>query len=412
MSIHFAEPVLKIKSPLKKSLKKNTIFVFATYPANIMKYLIPLGLLLVFCSCETSDDKKTTNQILVSVEEVFADGATISWTAPTNTNSQDIVYKILLENEVVEEMYQERTYTFMDLADDQAYVGSIFSLDSDGNETFANFDFETEFDSLGYYTAYNVDLNSQEDVDSFHYTKIELHLTIAGEDIVDLSGLSELEYVGNSIEITNTSLQNLNGLQNLSEAYAVNGQGPEILIKTNHELTDVGALGNYSIIAEDINIINNANLMDMSGFAIKDDISWLHIERMPWADFSPLSNVPAHPGFLSFVEMPNLTDLTGLSNVQSVVHWNLHDNPVLQSLDGIPNLSNSLSQGEDTCAIISIISNPNLTDFCALKTYMNNVSVCEYYDEDENALVKKYFVIGNAYDPTLGEIRTITGCSQ
>jgi hypothetical protein len=106
---------------------------------------------------------------------------------------------------------------------------------------------------------------SQSDVDNFasNYigcTELEGDLHIEGNDIVSLSGLSQVTSIGETLIIGyNHALTNLTGLNNLSSI------GETLIIGYNHALTNLTGLNNLSSIGENLEITHNYGLISLEG---------------------------------------------------------------------------------------------------------------------------------------------------
>ncbi len=440
----------------------------------------------------------------IAIENVSIYEATISWNEPPASEWGDVVYKVVLNDEVIADVYTQTEYTFTNLIDDTQYDGIVFAYGSNGQQIFEEFNFRTE--RSPYYPGI-LRITTQEEADNFFYIGVG-GLEIIGNDIHDISGLEVLEGVGYSIKIQNTNLQNLNGLQNVISDPDDN---TKLNIENNSLLNNISAINNFSQYCIDVAIQNNASLNDLTGFSVDMFSNDLIINNIPATDFSnfsnlrtvktlhlfnlpssslngfsnlesatylrllniPVSNLSAlsnisnlqwlelidmnnlrnlqgingisglqtlkidgnaplenlndlpNPasisnlilknmnisdltilsnfntiGFLEISNLSNIQNMEGLGNLSSTYGFKFNSNPNLISLDGISNLNPSGS------IELEIKSNISLTDFCQLR---NKIAVggITYVD---NTL--QYFVSGNAYNPTLEQIKTEAGCSQ
>lgn len=112
----------------------------------------------------------------------------------------------------------------------------------------------------------HVKIYTQTDVDSFAINYPDLleisSLDIYGESIVNLHGLNQIERVDESISIRYTSLNNLNGLENIEVLDGNNANFNDLLIYGNQLLETIEALSNLNYDNEDgtIIVVDNPNL--------------------------------------------------------------------------------------------------------------------------------------------------------
>ena len=146
----------------------------------------------------------------------------------------------------------------------------------------------------------NLQLASQADVDAFDqsYTKINGKLQIIGEDITDLSALSNIDTIFGKLEILqNTALENLNGLQ-------VVYVGSNVVLSDNEKLSDVTALTTLTHIGKDFAVLGNLELENLNGFEnVTTIVRDIHIGIEGW------QNPPIEHG------NPKLSDFCALKNV-------------------------------------------------------------------------------------------------
>jgi len=188
-------------------------------------------------------------------------------------------------------------------------------------------------------TPDDITLSSQADIDNFQANhgscdRVVQDLTIEGNDILNLDGLSALTSMGGDLKIErNSGLINLDGLQALSR---------------------VGSLS----------ISNNAALTDVAGLTALTSIDdWLHIR---WNDelrhidgLSGLNSVGDNIFIWSHRNLRNVAGLSGLTSVGG--HLNFRLNQVLDNLNGLSNLTNI---GES----LTLLGNSNLTNVDGLSS--------------------------------------------
>ena len=107
----------------------------------------------------------------------------------------------------------------------------------------------------------NITLSSQAEVDALDQsvTNITGYLKISGNDIIDLSNLSNITSVSGHLDISNNEvLTNLDGLSNLISAN-------KLTIGHNGKLTNLDGLSNITSVGDNILIINNDKLNNLDG---------------------------------------------------------------------------------------------------------------------------------------------------
>lgn len=399
----------------------------------------------------------------VTVEDVFIYEATISWNAPLPSEWGSVVYKVVLNNEVIVDGLQNTNYTISDLDDNRGYNGTVFAKGTNGDETFAHFSFTT----LPYtITGGSVTLHNQQEVDDFFYSEIGLSLTITGSDITDISNLSSLVSLGDDLIIKNTSLTNLNGLQNIEPETSHR----KFELIDNPLLSDIGDASGFTSTMKELEINNNATLSNISNLQISStlksikfgntpisdfsifhinshyldiefdhmpptanlaslfsgvqsaqnltlknlavtDLSFisnfsasnLHLKNIPITNFSSLSSWTTIYYF-QLSDMPLITNMEGLDSLERVLAFDFNNNSNLVSFDGLLSLDGSGAWPYDTISLF-LVNNSNLRDYCSLREFLNTVPY-----RYENG-IPFYNVNGNAYNPTKEEIKTESGCS-
>src|SRR5690606_13783551 len=161
-------------------------------------------------------------------------------------------------------------------------------------------------------------------------------LTISGNDITNLDGLSYItDIVGNlTIEFTQlTDLDDLPALQSI---------GGSLTIKDNASLTNINALSDITGVGG-LTIQGNASLTNING----------------------LSGLAGTVEFILIDDNASLTtinDLSGLTGTESFV--NIQQNPLLENLDGLSNLTSIGGQADSQ---ILISENAILNDILGLQ---------------------------------------------
>jgi len=240
-------------------------------------------------------------------------------------------------------------------------------------------------------------LTSQADVDSFSTTYPGCTspgngMLISGNGISNLSGLSNLSYVGGGFSITNnpllTSLSGLEGLNGMSDFELTN----------NNLLSDISAFENMEIyeFSDVLTISGNPSLSECSITAICDRIRTnigvitiennntdcnnyaevfsnciicplIHLALSSQAEVDAFAtNYPNCTNLINplDIEGNDITDLSGLSQIEAFDYGSIRiqHNPVLESLDGLGPLTLT-----GVTAAITLTDNPLLSSISSLE---------------------------------------------
>lgn len=235
-----------------------------------------------------------------------------------------------------------------------------------------------------------VELDSQAAVDDFVATYPSCdelsRLYIGGDlpsDITDLSGLSMLTSVSYNLVIKNNSLlSNLSGLENLSTLYRLDiDNNPSLIsltglenltsleklkIENNTSLNTLLALQNIPPpYINSIEIIENPSLITLEGLAVASTVYDLYIANnanlINLNGLNNITNVNAGIG-LVIRDNPALQSLEGLQNLTTCVdNVIIYNNDALTSLEGLNNLAYILTD-------LSIVGNDQLENIAALES--------------------------------------------
>ncbi len=197
-----------------------------------------------------------------------------------------------------------------------------------------------------------ITLSSQAEVDAFainfpNCTEITNGLTISGDDVMDLSGISQINSINGSLVIeSNGMLSSLNGLESIS----FQGPNQNINITNNSTLSSLEGLSGIiadpnSTIPISIDISNNANLINLEGLETVTSVSCLNIANND-----------------------NLSDLSGLQGLDTILFaCVIEANDVLQNVDPLINVTGNISQiwigGNDQLLNINGFNNVETVDF-------------------------------------------------
>ena len=201
-----------------------------------------------------------------------------------------------------------------------------------------------------------ITFSTQAQIDSFQVNYPECYaiggdVYICGNDIDSLNGLNVLTSIGGSLEIAETSLVDLSGLENLSyveENFSI-GSELEDGFYGNPNLQSLSGLYNLNIIGGQLSILNNDLLIDLSGLNNLVITSGLYITgndvlvsltglenlsvingnvNIGWInDFQGIYN--GNPSLASFTALFNLNHIAG----NFMIYGNL-----LTNLTGLENL--------------------------------------------------------------------------
>ena len=232
---------------------------------------------------------------------------------------------------------------------------------------------------------------------------IEGDVKINGDDITNLNGLIVLDSINGELEIENTLLENLEGLNNLIKIgengwdwltikhndSLYNFEGLESLVSIEGNLTvqlnpnlfnfsgleSLTSIGDSYLSMGDLEIGWNSALTSLSGLenlvSIEEDLRIgvdFYGERAPnpnLTDISALENLTYIGDALIIGNNESLTSLVGLENLSYVTGVGIHNNNSLTSLDGLDDIDAASIEG------LMIYFNPSLST-CAVQ------SICDY----------------------------------
>lgn len=213
--------------------------------------------------------------------------------------------------------------------------------------------------------------NSQAEIDAFaiNYPNCDTvpFLRIQGDDIDDLTPLSNLIHPGWSISIVNNPLlTSLQGLDNLVSD-VVNNTSLEIT--NNPQLINISSLSGLTACFS-IGISNNDQLINLNGL---DSITYMGDESQSFptnwlsivgnenlTDISIFNNlVPHNIEGVQIKDNPSLSSLLGLENFDTMFVLNIENNDALLNLNGLNGVTTLLDETR-------IISNDLITDLTGL----------------------------------------------
>lgn len=174
-----------------------------------------------------------------------------------------------------------------------------------------------------------------------------------------LVGLSGFQEIGGSLEIENTALLNLTGLNNLRK---IGGR----LNISNNALISLNGLSSLSVVENNIQITYNNALTGLGGLSNLDSVGLvLHgstygyhsiqiYSNASLIDVSGMTDLEYVEGQIAFNSNPSLTTITGFPNLAYANSILFHTNPALTHVSGFQNL-----QAVDD---LMFIDNHNLLD--------------------------------------------------
>ncbi|MFZ1678216.1 MAG: T9SS type A sorting domain-containing protein [Saprospiraceae bacterium] len=193
------------------------------------------------------------------------------------------------------------------------------------------------------------------------------------EPITNLDGLLQLNKIFGSLEISGTSLEDLNGLQNLNtlEGYidlsgndsllTLNGLENLTVVQgiyiDNHDfLNSLQGLHNIHHVLGSVNIEYNKSLSNLIGLdnleIVNGDFSITRMESL-----EGVSNLDSVYGnFILFSD--NIQDLSGFESLQYIGGLHIQDNDHLRSLEGL--------NVDQIGGLVQILSNPSLQQLTGL----------------------------------------------
>lgn len=283
-------------------------------------------------------------------------------------------------------------------------------------------------------TPYGTDvtLTRQSEIDSFPINYpgcdvVEGSLTISGNDIVNLNGLSSLNYI-RYLEIKyNSNLTNLNGLNNLDSSeiikidsnfslislYGLNSLRfcQDLEIKYNVLLKNLTGLDRLETIKRSIVLNENISMKDLQGLFKIKYIGHLNVYNndsiLDLNGLNTLFNIQT----IQIHENHSITNLNGLNNIKILTDYNyIANNSNLISLDGLNNL--------DSVDMLGIINNSKLENINALHKLkkVSNIFYITYNDSLKNLsgleLLKYAYHISLIGNESLKDLKGLSALSE
>jgi len=190
-------------------------------------------------------------------------------------------------------------------------------------------------------------------------------------NITNLNGLSQITKVENLWIYYNSALTNLNGLNNII-ALSDDAASGRLRLINNTSLENLDALENINEILQEIKIIGNTSLTSIEGLqnvSITGPNLRIFIEENPSLQNLIGLNGITSAYFLDIIENDMLINLNGLNNFTEVSYrLKIDNNQNLENLEGLNNITNVGQDG------ISIASNPSLETLNGLESLITTGS--------------------------------------
>jgi hypothetical protein len=209
-----------------------------------------------------------------------------------------------------------------------------------------------------------ITFTTQEQIDNFQTnypgcTEIEGDVTIQGEDITNLYGLTTLNSINSHLWIKHTALINLLGLDNLITV------GSYIWIEHNSELTSLEGLESLIYFDSELLINSNEALTSLNGLENIQTVFNMTIRyNNALNSLAYLENLSTIINTLKIEHNSTLKYLNGLNNLSSVYDLSISDNDSLESFIGLTQL---VSLG----GYLIIYRNHHITNFYGLENLLS-----------------------------------------
>jgi hypothetical protein len=217
----------------------------------------------------------------------------------------------------------------------------------------------------------DITLSTQAQVDGFACTQLIGNLTISGDDVTNLNGLSSLRRIQGQLLITNNAnLITVDGLPALDSI----GQGIEI--SGNPQLETIDGFSSLTILYNKLLISNNPQLTSFNGFNRVERIPSFFDSKVVIDNNASLPNIDGLASLRSlsgketYIDVSNngaLLDIDGLSSLRAlngtVTGLSILNNPLLKNLNGLSSLR---VFGMDLIGSIDIQNNATLENINGL----------------------------------------------
>lgn len=192
-------------------------------------------------------------------------------------------------------------------------------------------------------------------------------------DINDLSAFENVIQLTKELEISNTSLTNLEGLN------ATTNTDKQLYIGKNPQLQNLNGLNSLTTVGGLIQVENNPQLLNIDGLesltGIVDTVTDIQIKGLLIMNNAQLLNVDGLnsltnvEGQTFIFQNPSLVNLDGLNSLTTTKGLHISDNTILNDITGLQNLNpNNIAWSNEG---LTIGGNP-LLSYCHLPNF------CEY----------------------------------
>ena len=224
-----------------------------------------------------------------------------------------------------------------------------------------------------------------------------IDITITGNNITNLDGLSTITQINGALEIRNNpNLTSISGLSNLTSL------GSDFIIRSNSSLTTLNGLGSLTAIQGEFTIRTNASLTSIAALSslTTTNLDVIIRDNDALISLNGLNNITSVGGILEIVQNALLTDISALSNLAIVTGGDegalvIEDNLALNNLQGLGNantqiLGDLIIQNNpllSQCATISVCNYLNIPPANAIITIGLNTVGCNSQTEVQNQCV-------------------------
>ncbi|HRW74504.1 MAG: hypothetical protein H6546_03925 [Chitinophagales bacterium] len=231
---------------------------------------------------------------------------------------------------------------------------------------------------------FGIVFTNQSEINSFSTdypgcTFIEGSVYITGDNIIDLTGLNQIQKIGGALNLqANVQLSDANGLASLQQ---VDGG---IFIYANPVLSQLSGMSGLKSLGTEISpfglfLSDNPSLTSLDGLGALNEIEGnLIIENNEQlSGLDGLHGLDRVNGSVYIQYNPALNDLNGLNDLEEVIGYiYIVDNPSLSNLQGLEQVN------PDSVLFWYITTNPGLTD-CAIP------NLCKAFDDYGNVYVEE-----------------------
>lgn len=246
-----------------------------------------------------------------------------------------------------------------------------------------------------------ITFSTQSQIDNFSTTypnctilPTGVDVTITGNTITNLNGLSAITQISGAVEIRNNPiLISISGLSNLTSA------GSDFIIRNNSLLPSLAGLENLTSIQGEFTIRTNPSLISIAALnnLTTTNLDVIIRDNDLLNSLNGLNNLTSIGGILEIVQNATLIDISALANINSITGGDegaliIEDNLVLNNLNGLGN-ANTQILGDLTiqnnpllsqCAVQSICNYLNIPPANAIITIGSNILGCNSQTEVQN----------------------------